>query len=187
MARLILIRHGETDWNVEGRWQGHADVPLNARGRAQAEEIAAALAGQEIAAIYASDLERARETAGPLARQTGLPVRLEPRLREVDQGEWQGLLVTEIEARYAEAIRKRRADPLHVAPPGGETALEVRQRVLAAVQDILRAHPGESVAIVSHGFALAVILAYYRGIPVERVWELVPENGAVTKIEALAR
>jgi alpha-ribazole phosphatase len=185
MTRLILIRHGETDWNVEGRWQGHADVPLNASGRAQAEATARALAGRPICAIYSSDLERARGTAEPLARQTGWPVRLEPRLREIHQGEWQGLLVTEIEERYAEAFRSRRADPLHVAPPGGETALEVQARVLSAVQDILRAHPDETVVIVSHGFTLAVILAYYRDIPIEQVWELIPGNGAVMEVEAL--
>ena len=184
MTRLILIRHGETDWNVEGRWQGHADVPLNARGRAQAEEMASSLEGREIAAIYSSDLERACETAEALARLTGQPIRLDTRLREIHQGEWQGLLVTEIEARYAQAFRNRRADPLNVAPPGGETALEVRARILAAVRDILRAHPDESVAIVSHGFALAVILAHFRGLPIDRVWDLVPENGEIIEIEA---
>jgi broad specificity phosphatase PhoE len=183
MARLILIRHGETDWNVEGRWQGHADVPLNARGRAQAESIAQSLTGAGLAAIYASDLERAWETAEPLARAAGLEVRQDPRLREIDQGEWQGLLVTEIQARYADEFRRRRENPLEVAPPGGETAAQVRDRVLAAVQDVLRAHPGQNVAIVSHGLAVAVILAHFRKAPVEKIWELVPENGEIAVVD----
>jgi broad specificity phosphatase PhoE len=183
MTHLILIRHGETDWNVEGRWQGHADVPLNERGRAQAEELAESLAGDRIGAIYASDLLRTVETAGPLARSQGLEIRIDPRLREIDQGEWQGLLIDEIQTRYAEEFRLRRENPLEVAPPGGETALQVQERVLAAVQDILAAHPGGTVAIVSHGFALAVIRAYFTGIPIREVWELVPGNGESVELE----
>jgi alpha-ribazole phosphatase len=183
MTRLILIRHGETDWNVEGRWQGHADVPLNERGQAQALEVAASFAETRIDAIYASDLKRTAETAEPLARSQGLEIRIDPRLREIDQGEWQGLLIDEIQTRYAEQFRRRRANPLEVAPPGGETALQVRERVLAAVQDILAAHPGQTVAIVSHGFALAVIRAYFQGIPIEQVWELVPDNGQIVELE----
>jgi alpha-ribazole phosphatase len=183
MTRLILIRHGETDWNVEGRWQGHADVPLNARGRAQAQEIDESLAGTRIDAIYASDLKRTEETARPLARSQGLEIRIDPRLREIDQGEWQGLLIEEIQNRYADEFRRRRENPLEVAPPGGENALQVRERVLAAVGDILAAHPGRTVAIVSHGFSLAVIRAYFQGVPITKVWNLVPDNGQVVELE----
>ena len=183
MTRLILIRHGETDWNAEGRWQGHADVPLNSRGHAQAEETARSLAGEKIDAIYVSDLRRTEQTAEPLARAQGLEVRVDRRLREIDQGEWQGLLISEIQSRYADEFRRRRENPLEVAPPGGETALQVRERVLAAVQDILSAHPGQTVAIVSHGFALAVIRAYFQGVPIGKVWELVPKNGAIVELE----
>ncbi|HEX9617128.1 MAG TPA: histidine phosphatase family protein [Anaerolineales bacterium] len=183
MTRLILIRHGETDWNAEGRWQGHADVPLNSRGHAQAEEIARSLAGEKIDAIYVSDLRRTEQTAEPLARAQGLEVRVDQRLREIDQGEWQGLVISEIQSRYADEFRQRRENPLEVAPPGGETALQVRERVLAAVQDILSAHPGQTVAIVSHGFALAVIRAYFQGVPIGKVWELVPKNGEIVELE----
>jgi alpha-ribazole phosphatase len=183
MTRLILIRHGETEWNVEGRWQGHADVPLNARGRAQAEEVAQSLARTKVDAIYVSDLKRTMETAGPLARSQGLEVQVDTRLREIDQGEWQGLLIDEIQTRYAEEFRRRRENPLDVAPPGGETALQVRERVLAAIQDILSLHPEQTVAIVSHGFALAVIHAYFKGVPIAEVWELVPENGEIQELE----
>lgn len=183
MTRLILIRHGETEWNVEGRWQGHADVPLNGRGRAQAEEVAQALSRTKIDAIYVSDLKRTMETAEPLARSQGLELQVDTRLREIDQGEWQGLLVDEIQKRYAEEFRRRRENPLEVAPPGGETALQVRERVLAAIQDILDRHAGQTVAIVSHGFALAVIRAYFQGVPIAEVWDLVPENGEIIELE----
>ncbi|HJW90790.1 MAG TPA: histidine phosphatase family protein [Anaerolineales bacterium] len=183
MSRLILIRHGETDWNVDGRWQGQADVPLNARGIAQAEETAQSLSNVKFAAIYSSDLARARQTAEVLARVAGLPLRLDPRLREIHQGAWQGLRIPEIEARYAEAFRRRRENPLTVAPPGGETVLQVQARVLAAVADILARHPGQTVAVVSHGFALALILAHFRGVPTERVWDLIPRNGEINVLK----
>jgi broad specificity phosphatase PhoE len=183
MTRLLLIRHGETDWNVEGRWQGHADVPLNACGHAQAQEVAASLSGTRIDAIYASDLKRAAETAAPLAHSQGLKIRIDPRLREIDQGKWQGLLIEEIQTRYGEEFRRRRENPLEVAPPGGETALQVRERVLTAVKDIHAAHPDQTVAIVSHGFALAVIRAFFEAIPIGRVWDLVPGNGQVVELE----
>src|SRR4030067_2492051 len=104
VSRLILIRHGETDWNVDGRWQGQADVPLNARGIAQAEETAQSLSNVKFAAIYSSDLARARQTAEALSRIVGLPVQTDARLREIHQGAWQGLRVPEIEAQYAEAF-----------------------------------------------------------------------------------
>ena len=186
MTRLILIRHGETDWNVENRWQGQADVPLNANGRAQARQVAERLQGDGIQAIYASDLERARETAGELARLTGLKVHLDPRLREIHQGDWQGMLASEIETRYAWFFQNKPTNLLESAPPGGETIGQVQARLLAAIQDIARAHPGGSVAVVSHGFAIAVVLAYYRGVPPERIWELVPRNDEVNEIVLVA-
>ncbi|RME88118.1 MAG: alpha-ribazole phosphatase [Anaerolineae bacterium] len=177
MTRLYLIRHGETDWNVEGRWQGQANVPLNARGRAQAARLAQALKDVPFDAVYSSDLARARETAEALARLKGLPVHEDPRLREIHQGEWQGMLVTEIQARYAERFERRKSDPLRVAPPGGETVAKVRERVVRALEEILAKHPGGTVAVVSHGFALAVALAHFRHRPIEEVWGMIPENG----------
>jgi alpha-ribazole phosphatase len=180
---LILIRHGETDWNVDGRWQGHADVPLNTRGRAQAKRTAHSLAKVEFAAIYSSDLARARQTAEILSQAVRLPVRTDPRLREIDQGAWQGMKQIEIEAQYAEAFQSRRQNPLTVAPPGGETVSQVRTRVLAAIRDIIAAHPCQTVAVVSHGFALALVLTHYRGIEIERVWDHIPENGEINILE----
>lgn len=184
MTCLILIRHGETDWNTEGRWQGQADVALNESGWSQAQEMARSLQEAGIAEIYSSDLLRARQTAQVLADVTGLPLHLDSRLREIHQGEWQGLLFSEIQARYAQAYQERRRDPLSIAPPGGETAAQVRLRVVSAVQDILRQHPDETVAVVSHGFALAVLIAHLKCEPFDRVWELIPENGQWVMVEA---
>lgn len=186
MTRLYLIRHGETDWNRQGRWQGQADVPLNDCGRQQARQVAEKLAEVSFDAIYTSDLIRASEVARIIARAKGdrIPIVLEPRLREIHQGEWQGLLVQEIQSRYAEAFRQQRVDPSMVAAPGGETALQVRQRALQAVRDLLAAYPHGNVALVSHGFTIAVLLTYFYRLPMEKVWELVPENGAIIEMDA---
>jgi alpha-ribazole phosphatase len=182
VTHLYLIRHGETDWNIEGRWQGQADVPLNARGLQQAAQTAAALTGIGFSAIYSSDLARARQTAEALAHATGVAISFDPRLREIHQGEWQGQLVTDIRARYAQAYQLRLDDPLAFAAPGGETARQVQQRVVQATDDILRQHPCQHVAIVSHGFALAVIWVYYQGLPFERVWQLIQSNAEVREL-----
>lgn len=176
MTRLILIRHAETDWNVEGRYQGQSDVPLNERGRMQADKMAQSLAPAGLAAIYSSDLARAQETAEALARATALPVRIDPRLREIDQGEWEGMPFTDILARYPQELARRRDDPLAAAAPGGETVLQVMERVLEAVRKIIRQHPRDTVAIVSHGLPLAIVRTHYGGYPIGQVWDLIPEN-----------
>lgn len=177
MTRFVLIRHGETDWNLEGRWQGQADVPLNRHGLAQAHRMAQELSKTaRLDAIYSSDLERARQTAAALESATGLPVRLDQRLREIHQGEWQGLLVSEIESRYDRIFELRSQDPWNVAPPGGETALQVRARVAAAFCDIVNCHPGGVVAVVAHGFVLAVARTLPGTEAIENIWKLVPGN-----------
>ncbi len=183
MTRLILIRHGETDWNAEGRYQGLADIPLNENGRRQAARIARALNGANLAAIYASDLARTGETAEALARATGLSVQLDPRLREIDQGRWEGKLFDEIRAQYPEKFKRRRENPLAFKAPGGETVRHTRERVLAAVADIVGRHPAQNVAIVSHGLALAIVRAHYGDYPAGKIWDLVPGNGEIVQIE----
>ena len=185
MTRIILIRHGETDWNIEGRWQGQADVALNQTGWRQAQEMAHALEAAGITAIYSSDLLRARQTAQVLADACGLPVHLDSRLREIHQGEWQGMLFSEIQARHAQAYQDQKQNPLGFAPPGGETAVEVRQRIVSAAQDLIRLHPGDTIAVVSHGFALAILIAHLRGEPFDRVWNLIPANGQWVVVEAM--
>lgn len=179
MTRLALVRHGETDWNAEGRYQGQSDVALNANGLAQAEDLAQRLRGQKFEAIYTSDLARAEQTAEALAAATDAPLRRDPRLREINQGEWEGLLLPEIEARYAEAFRLRRLDPLATRPPGGETVGQVRERVLEVIREIRHTHPGGSVAVVSHGLAIALVKVHLAKLPVESVWDHIPPNASV--------
>jgi probable phosphoglycerate mutase len=162
VTTLLLARHGETDWNSERRWQGHADQPLNERGREQAREIAAELAGRRIDAIYASDLWRARETAEIVAERLGLPVGLERDLREVDVGEWSGLVHTEIETRFPEGFR-RWQQGLH-GWADGETYDAMGVRVVGALRAIAARHPGETVLVVSHGGAIRASQAAAAGL-----------------------
>jgi 2,3-bisphosphoglycerate-dependent phosphoglycerate mutase len=183
MTELILIRHGETDWNREGRWQGQADVPLNSAGLAQAARMASEVPLQyRLDAIYSSDLSRARLTAEALAAAAGLPVIIDPRWREIHQGEWQGMKVSQINERYGQEFQHRQSDPWAVAPPGGETAAQVRERVVAALSDVTARYPGGCVAVVSHGFVLAVARVLCCQLPLETVWELVPANCEPVKI-----
>jgi len=176
MTELVLIRHGETDWNREGRYSGQTDIPLNEEGQRQARKLAEALQGTPFQAIYTSDLQRAQQTARYIAEATGAPLYSDARLREINQGEWEGMHFEEIRKRFLETWERRRRDPLSVAPPGGETIGEVRARVLEALQDILERHPNGRVAIVSHGLALALILIHARGQPLETVWDNIPPN-----------
>jgi alpha-ribazole phosphatase len=185
MTKLLLIRHGQTEWNVECRWQGQTDVPLNLKGIEQAAQLAQRLQSSGLDAIYSSDLCRALQTAQILAETVELPVIVDARLREVYQGEWEGMLVSEIEQRDPAKFQLRFENPLAFTTPGGETTLQVQERVLSAVQEILAKHSGETVAIVSHGFVIALLLVNYRDIPIEKVWGLIPQNGEVQELEVV--
>ena|SRR5579872_6136454 len=172
MATLLLVRHGETDWNAEGRLQGHTDRPLNEYGRRQAHALAERLADDDIEAIYASDLSRARETAEILGARLGLPVVLDPGLRERNWGNWEGLTGPERDrVEYA-----------------GEPAAEHGERVLASVRAIADRHPGEKVVVITHGGSLrrVQVATYGMALPVVdncTVWAVVHEDGTFTAIE----
>ena len=140
MTTLLIARHGETDWNREGRWQGWADPPLNETGRAQARRLADELRETSFDAVYASDLRRAFETAEILAAPHGVAVVADAGLREIDIGSWSGLTRPEIEARFPNGER-----------PDGETHEQHGTRVRAAVVRIARRHLGERILLVTHG------------------------------------
>jgi broad specificity phosphatase PhoE len=187
MTLLLLVRHGETDWNREGRYQGQADPPLNETGRAQAESLARQLEGRSLEAIYSSDLQRAYDTARRIASRLGLPLQVDRRLREINQGEWEGMLVTDIMARYPTEWASRQQDRLHTRPPGGETLVELAQRLWVAVDEIALRYPVGPVLIVSHGLALATLLCRVDGIPLEQAHTLIPDNALVKQITWPAR
>ncbi|HVC88367.1 MAG TPA: histidine phosphatase family protein [Gaiellaceae bacterium] len=140
MTTIFLARHGETDWNVEGRWQGWADPPLNDLGRAQARELAEQLRSTRFDAVYSSDLRRAHETAQIVAAPHEVPVTADPGLREIDVGSWSGLTRAELAERFPNGDR-----------PDGETRDQHRARVHATVERIARAELGRRILIVTHG------------------------------------
>jgi broad specificity phosphatase PhoE len=174
--RFCLVRHGQTDWNLEGRYQGQSDVPLNQTGRAEAQSLAWRLRDQSFAAIHTSDLKRARETAEIIAEVLNLPVTLEPLMREINQGGWEGQFVEVIQARFAELWEQRTMNSASFRPPGGESVAEVAERVYAGMRNIAKCYPIGSVLIVSHGLALATIICREHGIPVGMAYHHIPEN-----------
>ena len=148
MTTFLLVRHGETDWNAAGRLQGHTDRPLSELGRRQAQELAERLAGERVDAIYASDLARARETAEIVGAKLGLPVAVDPDLREKHWGTWEGL--TGDERATVELV--------------GESTEDHRRRVMRAVRRIAASHPGGRIVVVTHGGSLRRIQAALHGV-----------------------
>lgn len=182
MAEIWLVRHGQTDWNVEGRFQGQLDVPLNDTGMDQARLLADKLAGKTFCALYASDLMRARQTAEIIASRVNLPIRFDRRLREIYQGEAEGLLISEVQEKFNTALPDRIRDPLNSRMPGGESVLEVDARFKQAIVEIARAHPKEPVLVASHGLAIATMVCRVRGYPLESVYSHIPENATAEGI-----
>jgi broad specificity phosphatase PhoE len=185
MTKFYLIRHGQTDWNLTGRWQGQSPdaPPLNETGRVQALAILDQLPHEDISVIYCSDLLRARQTAEVIAEPLGLMVVLDPRLREMNLGAWEGMLSRDIEVQYPRELEERIQNPFEAHAPQGESPREVAERVLAVVDEIARKHPNDSVLIVSHGVALAIIICRAQGISLREVYEHIPENAKPYRIE----
>ncbi|MEM8856736.1 MAG: histidine phosphatase family protein [Chloroflexota bacterium] len=186
MTTLFLIRHGQTQWNLEGKYTGQSDIPLNSNGRLQALRAAMEFRNNPPDAIYSSDLIRAYETAEIVANGCGFLARIEQdqRLREINQGVWEGMHFDDIKAKFSAEFEAREANPLEVAAPEGETVGQVQDRVLSAISDICASNPpGSRIAIVAHGLALAIIRAWYMEVPVQDVWSLIPPNAKVLEVQ----
>lgn len=154
ITRIVLIRHGETAWNVDTRIQGQLDQPLNDKGHWQARRVAQALADEGITALYSSDLQRAMQTATPLAQACGVAPRPEPGLRERAFGIFEGLTWAEIERDWpVESERWRRREPAF-GPAGGETLAAFYERCVGCAVGLAQRHPGELLALVAHGGVL---------------------------------
>jgi broad specificity phosphatase PhoE len=178
LTTLYLVRHGQTDWNVAGRYQGQLDPPLNHQGRQQAREMAVALADVGFDAIYSSDLARARQTAAALAALIGCPVQLDARLREIHQGQWQGRLIADIRQEWPDVLTRWERAPWQNSPPAGERLEQVQARLFAAIDEIVAHHPDETVAVFTHKLPIALLRIRHQGQPPERLWSLLPQNCA---------
>jgi len=184
-TRLVLVRHAEPDGSARGRVCGRTDVPLGAAGRRQADALGVALAAPPFAAVYASPLARAFETARPIAAAHRLdPVRCDD-LRELDFGEADGLRFGEIEARYPNLVRAWAKTPGSVRFPGGESLTDLRARVLPAVETIRGRHPGAAVGIVAHAGVLRVVLGDALGLPDDGFFRLDQSHGGVSVVDWL--
>jgi 2,3-bisphosphoglycerate-dependent phosphoglycerate mutase len=172
VTTLLLVRHGETDWNAAGRLQGHTDRPLSDFGRRQAKQLAEELVNEPLDAIYASDLARARETAEIAGERLGLPVVVDPDLREKDWGNWEGL--TSVERDRVEFV--------------GESTEAHQERILGALRRIAELHPGGRVLIVTHGGSMRRVQTAAMGMAMPVVencgrWLCLWENGKFSAVD----
>jgi broad specificity phosphatase PhoE len=172
VTTILLARHGESDWNRDQRWQGHADRPLTDLGREQARDLAERLAQIDLDAVYSSDLRRAQETAEIVAHPRGLDVTTAPALREVDVGSWSGLTRAEAEQRFPDAFLRWLAG--EEGWDDGETYDQLSDRVLGAVREIAAAHPGERVLVLAHGGSIRAIHAAALGVDIHTYRRLRP-------------
>jgi broad specificity phosphatase PhoE len=156
--RVLLIRHGQTDWNMQGKWQGMMDIPLNAAGIDQAHALAQRLQDQPIDAIYSSDLLRARVTAEIVADALHLPVYSDARLRELNLGVFQGMTHPEISAKFPKELEASRIDYMGFTYPQGESRMDMQNRAYAALMDILQGDKAQQIAIFSHGGTIRSLL-----------------------------
>jgi alpha-ribazole phosphatase/probable phosphoglycerate mutase len=184
---VYLARHGEVEGAAEGRFFGHADVPLSAHGRVQADALAALLGAEPVEAVYASDLCRARDSAAPLARRRGVAVVALPELREMAMGRWERLTFAEMRAREPDAVARWLADTVAVPFPGGESLDDLRRRVVPAVEALVARPAGSRVVVVAHGGTNRVILAEALGLPLANALRLGQDYAAVSLVEYAPR
>ena len=181
--RLLLARHGESMWNAERRFQGSTDVPLSARGRAQAQALTRGLRPYRVRAAYASPFRRARETAELALQGTGVPVVVLDELRELSLGQWEGCTVEEIRARDGDPYVAWLRAPHDCPPPDSEPLPVVSERVRAAVDRIAAAHPnGDDVLVVAHGGVISVYACHLLGCSFNSLWRLRVDNASLTVV-----
>jgi len=183
--KIILIRHGETAWNAERRLQGHLDIPLNAEGERQARLLAGALAAEPIDLIVSSDLQRARQTAQAVATLRGMPLQIEPGLRERCYGGFEGLLYSEIEQRFpAEFAAWQARDVDAILPTGkncGESFRQFYARATTAILGLAQAHAGQTIAMVAHGGVLECAYRMALDLPLETPRDFKVFNASINR------
>lgn len=183
-ARLLLVRHGQTASNAQARFMGQLDIPLDEVGHAQAQAVAQRLAAERPAAIYSSDLVRARETASAIqsAIDSGVPLKIDTRLREINLGDWQGRTYAELREQDPQALVKWETGRTEFAAPNGETLSEFAARVQAAYRDICFAHSDDTAIVAAHGGVLQVLITQALALPLEAYWKISISNASLSEL-----
>jgi broad specificity phosphatase PhoE len=182
VTRVLLVRHGATVLTAEDRFAGASNPALSQEGRRQAERLSDRLRAVSLAAVYASPLERARDTAGIVAAPHGLTVGVLPELREIDHGRWEGLTRQEVCERFAEEAEAWERDPYTFAPEGGESGLSVTARALPALLDLVRTHPDATILAVSHKATIRLLLSALLGFDPRRYRDVLEQSPAALNI-----
>jgi len=184
MPKIILVRHGKTVWNAEGRYQGKMDIPLNEEGREQARRVGEALKNFPVKAVYSSPLSRCRDTAREIAKHHGLEVKTKEGFKEIDHGEWEGLLASEVEERYPELLNLWREKPSQVKMPGGESLKDVQERAVKAFNEVVKEHSDEDlIVIVGHDATNKVLMCHLLGTDLDRFWAFKQANCGITVLD----
>ncbi len=180
---LILIRHGETPYNRDRRYQGHRDTPLTKKGKRQTKEIALRLKNDPLDAIYSSDLKRTKYTAKAINRYHSLKIRALPQLREIDFGDWEGKTHDEIQREWRRLLDEWEREPSKIKIPRGESIQELAERTRATTKKIISIHPNQRVAIITHGGPIRIILMDALGLGLDDWWKTITSNGGISIIE----
>ena len=181
MLDLILVRHGETEWNEERRYQGQSDIPLSVSGEQQAALVAEALLGRKFDAIYSSDLKRAWQTAAAIVKKNNQTVLPETRLREMNFGILEGLTWDEAEEKYPEILKAWLEDYNH-PPESGETMDAFSLRVLSFFEELKSQYTNETILLVAHGGVLREIIRLALELPAEKLWALAMDNASISEL-----
>ncbi|OGO59188.1 MAG: hypothetical protein A2025_01465 [Chloroflexi bacterium RBG_19FT_COMBO_47_15] len=183
MTRLIVVRHGRTEWNRVERFRGRADIKLDEVGVKQAEAAAARIADWQVSAVYSSPLRRALATAEILVRPFGLEVKLLPGIIDIDYGEWQGLSPEEAATKYGDLYSKWMESPHEVKFPGGESLAAVRERAASAMDGLIAQHPKETVVLVSHKVICQILILSLLDLDNSHFWQIAQDVCAINLFE----
>lgn len=187
MTKVILVRHGQTLWNLELKYQGHCDIPLTDKGLHQAELAADRLKAEKVSAVYASDLDRAFKTAECIATKHNLSVTAIPELREINFGDWEGMtfaaITDPINSHWSAEMSKVFSHPGDAQIPGGENFVEVKERAMIALNKLVAAHPNQTIVIVSHGGTIRTLLCGILDIDLNNLWKIKQDNTAINMLE----
>lgn len=187
MIELIFIRHGETDWSRSQNhsFRGRIDIPLNGNGINQAKTVGSRLKNENIAQIFSSPLKRAYDTAIEIAKLQGLPVNNHQGFIDLDFGDWQGQLHSEVKREFPKLFFKWHHAPHNMKFPNGESLDKVYCRIKKAITNLINNHEDEKLVIVTHGAVLRVVLCYLHGVGIEKYWQFTMENCAITRVRYL--